>query len=56
MDMEDRPVFAGEEGEGVGWIGSLGLVDEDSYIWSGWAMRSRCISQGTIYLINVIIM
>ena len=39
------------EGEGVGWIGSLGLVDKNSCIWSGWAMRSCCIAQGTINLI-----
>ena len=41
---------AGEEG--MGWIGSLGLLDENSCIWSGWAMRSCCIAQGTIYLIS----
>lgn len=28
MDMEDRLVCAMGEGEEVGWIGSLGLVDE----------------------------
>ena len=28
MDMENRPVDArGEEGEGVGWTGRLGLID-----------------------------
>ena len=43
-------VFRGE-GEGVGWIGSLGLVDENSSIWSGRAMRSCYIAQGTIHLI-----
>ena len=36
------------EGEGVGWIGDLGLVDENSCIWSGWAMSSCYIAQGTI--------
>ena len=28
MDMEDRFVFASGEGKEVGWIGSLGLVNE----------------------------
>ena len=27
MDLEDRLVVAKGEGEGVGWIGSLGLID-----------------------------
>ena len=35
----------------VGWIGSLVLVDENSCIWSGQAMRSCSIPQRTIYLI-----
>ena len=35
------------EGEGVGWIGSLGLVDENYCICCGWAMGSCCIAQGT---------
>ena len=33
-DMQDRFLFARREGEGVGWIGNLGLVDENSSIWS----------------------
>ena len=35
-------------GEGVGWTGSLGLIDANYCIWSGWAMRSCCIAQGTL--------
>ena len=35
----------GGEGEGVGWIGSFGLVDANCYIWNGWAMGSYCIAQ-----------
>ena len=27
MDLENRLVVAKREGEGVGWIGSLGLTD-----------------------------
>ena len=32
MDLEDRLVFARGEGEGVGWFGSLGLVDKNRCI------------------------
>ena len=34
--------------EGAGWMGSLGLVDENCNIWNGWAMRSYCIAQGNV--------
>ena len=32
MDLENRPVVAKEEGEGVGWLGSLGLIDTNYYL------------------------
>ena len=35
-------------GEGVGWTGSLGLVDTNYYIENGEAMTSYCIAQGTL--------
>ena len=37
MDMENRPVFAeGEgEGDGVGWLGNLGLIDANYCLWNG---------------------
>ena len=35
-------------GEGVGWIGSLGLIDADYCLWNGLAMRSCCVAQGTM--------
>ena len=37
MDIENRLVVAKGEGEGVGWIGSLGLglVHANYFIWSG---------------------
>ena len=47
-----QPHVCWGEGEGVGWTGSLGLVDENFSIWSGWAMRSCHVAQGTIYLIT----
>ena len=46
-DTENRLVFA-KCGEGVGWTGSLGLVDVNYYILNGKAMRSCCTAQGTI--------
>ena len=46
--MENRLDVAKKKVEGVGWTGSLGLVDANYYIWSGQAMKSCCIAQGTI--------
>ena len=33
--MENRLVLAKGKGEGVGWIGNLGLVDANYYIYNG---------------------
>ena len=46
MDLEDRLVVA--KGEGVGWNGSLGLIDANSCLWNGLAVRSCCITLGTM--------
>jgi len=35
MDLENRLVVAKREGEGMGWIGSLGLIDADCCLWNG---------------------
>ena len=51
MDIGLTHVCQREEEE-VGWIGSLGLVDENSCIWSEQAMRSCCMAQGNRYLIT----
>ena len=40
MDLENRLVVAKGEGEAVGWIGSLGLIDADYCPWNGLARRS----------------
>ena len=48
LDMENRLVVANGEGEGVGWIGNLGLIDANYCLWNGLAMRSCCIALGTI--------
>ena len=48
MDRENRPVVAKGDGEGVGWTGSLGLIDADYCLWNGLAMRSCCVALGTL--------
>ena len=48
MDLENRPVIAKGEGEGVGWMGSLGLIDANYCLWNGLAMRSYCVALGTM--------
>ena len=35
MDLEKRLVITKGEGKGVGWTGSLGLIDANYCIWSG---------------------
>ena len=48
LDLKNRLVVAKGEGEGVGWTGSLGLIDADSCLWNGLAMRSCCVALGTM--------
>ena len=48
MDLENRFVIAKGEGEGVGWMGYLGLIDGDYCIWNGLAVRSCCVALGTM--------
>ena len=48
MDLEDRLEVAKGEGEGVGYFGSLGLIDAYSCLWNGLAMRSYCVAVGTL--------
>ena len=43
MDLENRLVVARGKGEGVGWIGNLGLTDANYCFWNGLAMRSRYV-------------
>ena len=35
MDLENSLVVAQGEGEGVGWNGSLGLMDANYCLWNG---------------------
>ena len=48
MDLENRLVVAEGEGEGVGWLGSLLLIDADCCLWNGLAMSSCCVALGTM--------
>ena len=48
MDLENRFVVSKGEGEEVGWIGTLGLIDADYCLWNGLAMRSCCVALGTM--------
>ena len=50
MDLENRLVVAKGEGEreGVGWMGSLGLIDEDYCLWNGLAMGSCYVALETM--------
>ena len=44
----NKLVVAKGEGEGVGWIGSLGLIDADYCLWNALAMRSWCVALGSM--------
>ena len=48
MDLENRLVVAKGEGERVGWIGSLGLINANYCFWNVLAMRSCCVALGTM--------
>ena len=48
MDLEYRLVVSKGEGEGVVWIGSLGLRDVSYCFWNGLAMRFYCVALGTM--------
>lgn len=36
MDLENRRVAVKGEGEGVGWTGSLGLIDANKLLYLEW--------------------
>ena len=48
MDLENRLVVAKGDGDGVGWMGSLGLTDADYCLWNRLAMRSCCAALRTM--------
>ena len=47
MDLQNRLVVAWGEGEGVGWFGSLGLMDANYCFWSGLTKRACCVALRT---------
>ena len=48
MDLENRLVVAKGKREGVRWMGTLGLIDADSWLWNGQAVGSCCVALGTM--------
>ena len=48
MDLQNRLVIAKGEGEGVGWLVSLGLEVADYCLWNGLATRSCCVALGNM--------
>ena len=48
MDLQNRLVIAKAGGEGVGWLGSLSLIDANYCLWNGLAMRSCCVTLETM--------
>ena len=48
MHLENRPVIAKGEVEGVVWIGSLGLIDVEYCLGNGLAMRTCCVALGSM--------
>ena len=48
MDLENRLVAAQGEREGVGGIGSLGLMDANYCSWNGFTVRSCCVALRTM--------
>ena len=48
MDLDNRLMFAKVEGEGVGWLGSLGLRDGNYCFWNELSMRTCCIALVTM--------
>ena len=48
MDLENKFMVAKGEGEGVRWMGCLGLIDADYCLRKGLAMRSCYVALETI--------
>ena len=47
-NLENRLVVPKGEAERVGWTGNLGLIDANSCLWNGQAMRSYSVALGTL--------
>ena len=48
MVLENRLVVAKGKQEGVGWLGSLGLIDTNDCFWNGLTMRSCRVALRTM--------
>ena len=48
MGLQNRFVVAKGEGEGLGWLGSLGLIDANDCLCNGLAIRSCYVALGTM--------
>ena len=49
IDLQNRLVVSqGEGGEGVGWLGSLGLTETNDCLQNKSAMRSCCVALGAM--------
>ena len=46
MDLENRLVDTKGDGEGLGWMGCLGLIDADYCLCNGLVMRYCCVVHG----------
>ena len=46
--LEEQTCGCQGEGKGVGWIGSLGLIDANYCFCNGLTMRSCCVALGTM--------
>ena len=53
IDWKNGLVVAKGEREGVGWTGSLGLMDANYCIWSRYIMRSCCIAFSPLVAVTV---
>ena len=51
MDLQSRLMVAKREGEGMDWLGNLGLIDADYCLCNGLAMRSCCVAL-ELYLVT----
>ena len=48
LDLENRLVVSKVEGNGVGWMGCLGLIGSDYCLWNELAMRSCHVALETM--------
>ena len=48
LSLSDFTQAAKGKGDGVGWTGSLELIDADYCLWNRLAMRSHSVALGTM--------